>query len=116
MKTLVTILVFASLFFYVPVMAGSGHDHGPSPIQKPVNKATAEKNANKVIASLIERNVIDKSWTTVKASSVKKEEYNGRAEWVAIFINDKITKTDKQKLYIFFTIGGKYIAANYTGK
>jgi len=33
-----------------------------------------------------------------------------------IYINKKITDTEKQKLYVFLTIGGEYIAANYTGK
>ena len=73
MKTLATTLVLSSLLFSTPVLAGSGHDHGHSHAQAAVNQATAEKNADKVIASLIEREKIDESWATIKATSVEKK-------------------------------------------
>ncbi|PHS22658.1 MAG: hypothetical protein COA83_11295 [Methylophaga sp.] len=114
MKTLKTLLVLL-LLLGSSVMAGSEHDHGHSHAPAPVNQATAEKNADKVIASLLERDKIDKSWSTIKVSSIEEKELNGRPEWVVIYINEKITNTDKQKLYVFMTIGGEYIAVNYTG-
>lgn len=116
MKTLATTLVLSSLLFGTPVMAGSGHDHGHSHAQTPVNQQVAEKKADEVIASLLERNKIDKSWSTIKASSIEKKTLNGLPEWVVIFNNEKIIDFDKQKLYVFLTIGGEYIAVNYTGK
>ena len=115
MKTLTTTLVLSSLLFGSPVMAGSGHDHGHSHAQAPVNQEVAEKNADKAIASLVERGKIDKIWSSTKARSVDKKEVNGRTEWVVIYINEKIIGTEKQKLYVFLTIGGEYIAVNYTG-
>lgn len=115
MKILATTLVLSSLLFGSPVIAGSGHDHGHSHAQAPVNQEVADKNADKVIASLVERGKIDKSWSSKKASSVDKKEINDRTEWVVIYINDKIIDTEKQKLYVFLTIGGEYIAVNYTG-
>jgi len=108
MKTLKTLLVLL-LLLGSSVMAGSEHDHGHSHAPAPVNQATAEKNADKVIASLLERDKIDKSWSTIKVSSIEEKELNGRPEWVVIYINEKITNTDKQKLYVFMTIGGEYI-------
>ncbi len=114
MKTLATTLVLSSLLFISPVIAGTGHDHGHS--QAPVNQATAEKNADNVIASLIERNKIDKSWLMIKASSVEKKIINNRPEWAVTYSNEKIADSDKQKLYVFLTIGGEYLAVNYTGK
>lgn len=39
-----------------------------------------------------------------------------QAAWLIIFINEKITNTSKQKLYVFLTLAGDYIAANFTGK
>jgi uncharacterized protein DUF6488 len=118
MKTLATTLVLTSLIFGAPIMAatGHGHDHGHSHAQVPVNQATAEKNADEVIASLVERDKIDKSWSTIKVSSIEKKEFEGRAEWVVTFNNEKITDIDKQKIYVFLTIGGEYIAVNYTGE
>ncbi len=116
MKTLATTLFLTSLLFGVPAFAGSGHDHGHSHAQTPVNQATAEKNADKVRASLVKREKIDKTWSMIKADSIKKNERGGHPEWVVIYLNDKITDTEKKKLYVFLTIGGEYIAANYTGK
>lgn len=113
MKNLAITLVFSSLFFSAPVMAGAGHDHGHS--HAPVNQEVAEKNADKVISSLVEREKIDKSWSTIKANSVEKKMINGHLEWAVIYNNEKITDPDKQKLYVFLTVGGEYIAVNYTG-
>lgn len=116
MKTLATTLVLSSLIFGMPVMAGSEHDHGHSHAQAPVNQQVAEKKADEVIASLVEREKIDTSWASIKASSVEKKALNGYPEWLVTFNNEKITDTDKQTLYVFLTIGGEYIAVNYTGK
>jgi len=116
MQKIAITLVLSSLFFVSPVMAGGEHGHGHSHAQAPVTQVTAEKNADKVIASLVERKKIDRSWLTIKASSIKKEAFNGRSEWVVLFNNEKITNVDKQKLFIFLAIAGEYIAVNHTGK
>ena len=97
-------------------MAGSGHDHGHSHSHAPVNQATATTNATEVVAALVKRNKLDESWASIKPSSVEKKVFGGAPEWVAVFVNDKITDTDKRKLYVFLTLGGDYIAANYTGE
>ncbi|MFK5969658.1 MAG: DUF6488 family protein [Candidatus Marithrix sp.] len=109
MNTLATTLVLSSLLFGTPVIAGTGHDHAPAPI----NQQVAEKKADEVIASFVEREKIDKSWSSIKASSVEKKVINGNPEWVVIFNNEKITDIDKQQLYVSLTIAGEYIAVNY---
>ena len=115
MKTLAATLLLSSLFFISPtiVMAGTGHDHGPA--KAPVNQEVAELNAGKAIAGLVQRDKIDKSWSSIKASSVEKKLFKGKPEWVAIYDNKKIADTSKQKLYVFLTLAGEYIAVNYTG-
>ena len=108
-----TLLGFSSM----TLMAGSGHDHGHShdaPVA--VNQSVATENATKVVASLIKKNKLEKSWSSIKAGSVEKKIYNNTPEWVVTFVNEKITDVTKQKLYVFLTPGGDYIAANYTGK
>ena len=115
MKNIATTLILSSLLFGTPVIAGSGHDHGHSHAQAPVNKETAEKNAEKVVASLVESNKLDKSWSSEIASGSEKKVFSGRPEWVVSFTNDRISDTSKQKLYVFLTLEGDYIAANYTG-
>ena len=97
-------------------MAGSGHDHGHSHSHTQVTQATAAGNAEKIVAALVNRNTLDKSWTALPVSTVEEKNFKGNSEWVAVFINDTITDADKRTLYVFMTLGGEYIAANYTGK
>lgn len=102
--------------FTVTVMAGSGHDHGHGHSKTPVNIATAESNATKIVATIVKKNKLDKSWASVTASSIDKKVVKGNTEWEVIFINEKITDVKKQKLYVYLTLSGDYIAANHTGQ
>ncbi len=115
MKILATTLILSSLFFCAPAVAGSGHDHGHSHAQAPASKETAERNAEKSISSLVVSGKIDKTWESAIASSSEKKDYNGRSEWVVVFINEKIADPARKKLYVFLTLAGEYIAANHTG-
>lgn len=116
MQLKMLLLSFALGLLPMTVMAGSGHDHGHSHSHTPVNQTTANENATKIVAALVKRNKLDNSWSSITASSIEKITVQGNPEWRAIFVNDKITDTEKQKLYVFLTLGGDYIAANFTGK
>ena len=115
MKTMATTLVLSSLLFGAPVMAGGGHNHGHSHAQQPANQEAAEKSASMAVASLVAGGSVDKSWSSISANSSEKKDFNGRVEWVVVFVNEEITDPAKQKLYVFLTLSGEYIAANYTG-
>jgi len=113
MRNISTVLLVSSLFFASPVMAGAGHDHGngshshgPISSEKVINKATEK------VKSLIKSGKLDKSWADVKAvgASTKGD------EWVVTYKNDKVSDAAKQTLYVFFSLDGIYIAANFTGK
>jgi len=114
LKTL--LLSFTLGLLPVTVTAGSDHDHGHSHSQSPVNQETAKSNATEIVAALVKRNKLDNSWTATKATSVEKKTIKGNPEWQVLFVNDKITDAKKRKLYVFLTLGGDYIAANFTGK
>ena len=116
MKTLPAALVLSSLLFGAPVMAGSGHDHGHSHSSTPVSQDKVGVKAAEIVAALVNRNKLDKSWETIKASSIEKITVQGNPEWVVVFVDKNITDVEKQKLYVFLTLGGDYIAANFTGK
>jgi len=118
MKLKTLLLGFTFGLLPMTLMAGSGHDHdhGHSHSHTPVNQATAKTNATEIIAALIKKNKLDNSWSSITASSIEKITVKGNPEWRAIYINEKMTDTKKQKLYIFLTLGGDYIAANFTGK
>lgn len=102
--------IILSFFSATAIAHGLAHSIGL------VDQATAKTNASRIVAAFIKRNELDKSWASIKASSVEKKVSNGNTEWVVVFINKNITDTAKQKFYVFLTLGGDYIATNYTGK
>lgn len=95
-------------------LAGAGHDHGHS--HEPVNQQQAEQAATRVVSTLAERGVIDKSWTTSQVDRSERKTFGGQPEWVVSYKNDAVSDPEKRTLYIFLTPAGEYIAANYTGK
>ncbi|MEW5757661.1 MAG: DUF6488 family protein [Pseudomonadota bacterium] len=101
-------------------MAGAGHDHGHSHdhghAHDAVTQGKAEEIAAKNVARLADSGKIDKSWKTVRAVKSEKKDFSGSTEWVVEFKNDKISEPDRQTLYVFLSLGGEYIAANFTGK
>ena len=116
MKNIPATLVLSSLLFGAPAFAGTGHDHGHSHAQAPATKETAEKNAKQAVISLVKSKKLDESWMSAIASGSEKKVFSGHPEWVVSFVNEKEADTEKQKLYVFLSLEGEYIAANYTGK
>ncbi len=90
------------------VHAGAGHDHAVELTQTQV----LEK-ASGFVASIVEKGKLDDSWTEIKPQDPKE---NSRHEWVVAFFNPAEKDNDKQTLYMFLTMSGEYIAANFTGK
>lgn len=98
------------------VFAGGGHDHGHGHSHGPVTQEKAIATATRVVSNMVNQGVIEESWKSVQATSAEQKEFGGQSEWVVIFNNEKVTVAAKQKLYVFLTIDGRYLAANYTGK
>ncbi len=121
MKNLITAIFLSSLMFGTPVIAGSGHDHDEdgghshSHAHESISGDEAAVKASKKIEQLIKKGKLDASWAGLKAASVEKKSYAKGPEWLIIFKNDKVTDMKKRTLYLFFSMDGHYIAANYTG-
>jgi hypothetical protein len=107
-------VVLVLCLFSAPVLAGPGHEHGHS--HGPASKEQAIKIASKVVKNLAKKKVVDSSWSNIKASGAEKKTFSQGPEWVVTFNNKAIKDSSKQTLYIFLTIEGKYLAANYTGQ
>ncbi|MDH5543841.1 MAG: DUF6488 family protein [Nitrospinota bacterium] len=111
-------LIFGLLlsFFSFSAFVSNAYAHGGGHMAKaPVDEATIKENAMKIVDGLVKRDKLDKSWALIAANSIEKKVISGNSVWVAIFINDKITDNDKRKLYVFLTLGGEYVAANFEG-
>ena len=122
-KLTVTYLLFTVLVFTTPVHAGSGHSHdkdgGHSNHESShgaINASLAKAKAENMVNALVKKNVIDKSWQGTKPVKAEKKTFAKGEEWVVSFQNDKIEDKSKKVLYIFYSLDGHYIAANYTGK
>jgi len=119
MKNIITALFLSSLMFGAPVIAGSGHDHdedgGHSQPHKSINGDEAITKASKKVAQLIEKGKLEASWADIKAASVEQKEYAKGPEWLVIFKNDNASDMKKRTLYMFFSMDGHYVAANFTG-
>ena len=118
----ITALVFSFMLSLLPVgvWAGAdhdhGHDHGHTHSHDPVDQSQAEQAAIKGVAMLIDKGKIDESWKAANITNSEKKKFGDNMEWVISLKNDKVTDSSKQTLYIFLSLTGEYIAANYTGK
>ena len=116
MKTLiVTTFFISSLAFAFPVMAGSGHNHGHSQSQKAISDIEAANRATEVVGELANSKKIDESWIKLKADNIEQKIFSHDPEWVVTFKNEKIQDASKQTLYVFLSLSGDYLGANYTG-
>ena len=114
MRIQTIIFTFVLSIFSLAAVAGAGHDHGHS--HDPVSQGQVEVVAIKSVANLADKGKIDKSWKSIGVTKSEKREFSGNMEWVVSFKNENISDASKQTLYIFLTLGGEYVAANYTGK
>lgn len=116
-KLLISLLFSTSLVFASPLLAGSGHEHDSDGghAHGPVSSDKAVERAMKKVKQLAADGKIDASWSGLPAASVEQKVYSKQAEWVIVFKNDKVSDAVKQTLYLFFSLDGHYIAANYTG-
>lgn len=116
-----TSLLLAAFAFSISAHAGSGHAHdedGGHSIHEhaPVSAEKVKVKATQTMQNLAKRGVIDKSWTSITPSKAEKKIFTKGEEWVVSFKNDQIKDKSKQTLYIFYSLNGRYIAANYSGK
>lgn len=122
-KLNILVIYFASLTFTVAAHAGAGHahdkdgghsNHGHS--HGPVSANKVKAKASRMLAGLVKKGIIDKSWRGITPAKAEKKTFTKGEEWVVSFKNGKLKDKSKQTLYIFYSLDGHYIAANYSGK
>jgi hypothetical protein len=110
---LVLMFLFGQTVFAGP---GGGHSHDHGHHHGPISSEQAVKKATKHVQKLVKTGKIDSSWSGVSSKSVEEKSYGHGPEWVVTFENKSIEDPEKQTLYVFYTINGKYLASNFTGQ
>ncbi len=91
---------------------GSCHFHG----KKPAAEATVSGCALQRKDALIKSGKLDASWRTVKPASIEAVDGPKGQEWKVTFKDAAAKDKSKETLYMFFTLPGNFIAANFTGQ
>lgn len=116
------LLITLCLSFLVsaPALAGGGHSHAADgshnqPIKEVSVDLVIKRSAQK-INQLASAGKIHSSWKGVKPNNSQKKTFGHNQEWLITFNNPDIKDNSKQNLYLFYSLDGHYIAANYSGK
>lgn len=112
MRKFIVCLLTALALSATSAYAGSGHSHGPV---TPVAEEQVIKNASDVVAALVQKGKIDASWKEVKPTDAKKKKNQYDQEWVVTFNNSKVAKKEQKTLYVFLSLDGQYLGANFSG-
>ena len=116
MKKIASIASMVATLAFAPAAFAGGdsgcHFHGHAPIKESIltGCANAQKDA------LISNGKIDASWKPVALDKAETIEGKRMKEWKFTFKNPAEKDTSKQVLYMFYTLTGNFIGANFTGK
>lgn len=91
---------------------GSCHFHG----NKPAAEATVSNCASQRKAQLVKGGKLDATWQAVKVDKIEAVEGKKGKEWKVTFKDAAAKDKSKETLYMFFTLPGNFIAANFTGQ
>ncbi len=116
MKKFISIaIVTLSTLVGASAYAGGGgncHFHGHAPVKEAVIVGCAAERK----AKLVDSGKIDASWKGVGLDKVETVEGPKMKEVKLSFKNPAEKDASRQTLYMFYTLTGNFIAANFTGK
>jgi len=93
----------------------NAHKHSHNSHQIGISNTAVKKIAIAEVKRLALAKKIPKSWKSIPVSKIGKTHYGDTNDWVVGFDNPKIKDSTKQTLYIFVSIHGKIMGANYSG-
>ena len=112
MRKSIFCLLISLVVSVASVHAGAGHSHGPATT---INEQEATQRATEIVSIIIQKGKIDKSWGAVESVRAEKKKYQYGYEWVVAFNNPKETDQSRQTLYVFLSLDGQYLGANFSG-
>jgi hypothetical protein len=114
-KLILTLVSTAALGMAAPAFASEGggcHFHG----SKPATEQTVIGCAGQRKDGLIANGKIDAAWKTLKHDKIEQIDGKKGKEWKVTFKDPAAKDKAKETLYVFFTLPGNFIAANFTGQ
>lgn len=116
MKKFISIATLIATFSLAPAAfaggSGSCHFHGNSPAKEAVVVGCAKEK----ISDLVAKAKIEMSWKSASLESAETVEGKSMKEWKLTFKNPAALEANKKTLYMFFTLTGNFIGANFDGK
>lgn len=116
MKSMIRTLTLATLVTLTPLAwSGEGsscHFHG----NKPAAESTIEQCANARRDLYLKNGTISETWRGISVSAIEIIKGKESDEWRVRYDNPNEPEKSKNKLYMFFSLPGNFIAANYSGK
>ena len=88
------------------------HFHGA----KPATEATVLGCAAQHKESLVGSGKIDKAWQAIKHDKAEMVDGKKSKEWKVTFKDAAAKDKSRETLYMFFTLPGNFIAANFAGQ
>lgn len=113
-KIMIAVTLCALGLVTAPAFSGPGHEHSHD--HGPISEEAVKQKATKQIAALVKKGKVDKSWSEIKPEKAYQKTFKKGPEWVVEFTNSAAPDKAKQTLYLFYTLDGHYMAANFTGK
>ena len=104
--------LFVSFGIQSTSFAHSDHHHA----RKKAGLETVNSNAMMHVERLIGKKKLVSSWSKAKLLSSEKKKFKKKTEWVVTFENPSASDPKKKVLYIFLSLYGDFIAANFSGK
>ncbi len=110
------IILTLSTFLWAPIAladpGNSCHFHG----KKPAPEATVSGCALQRKDTLVKTGKLDAAWTAIKPTTIETIDGKKGKEWKVAFKDPSAKDPSKATLYMFFTLPGNFIAANFTGQ
>lgn len=114
-KFIIAIASVAAFGLSAPVLASGGgecHFHGNTPAKEATVVGCAVQRKDALVSS----GKIDPSWKALKQEKVEQVDGKKGKEWKVAFKDPAAKDKAKETLYVFFTLPGNFIAANFTGR
>ena len=94
----------------------AAHAHGPNSAHHDVGPEKAGEVAKENVARLVDDGKLHRSWLDSGDLTVEKKEYESGPEYMVVITNPDSPDTSQRTLYVFVSMRGEYLAANFTGK